>query len=345
MSQIDKSSQIDAYLDQIDKKSGSSQKKMMFLLLGLILIAVVGLFGYTQFGADGNPTASVSPSEIDGSEASTVIPITVNNDNVNTPDENELPLDGENPDELDPADDNNPIAEAAGANNNNEAANNNESNNADDDDNSGGISERSFTADEVANMPSARTFNEGGSASNENNDSASSSNDKPANTNESPSQPNAEDDKPSQPKAVASNSGNSSEDELTEKSPTQPTASAEKPAATPAAPKPSASSSRGATKNPSFPGGESRMRQYFARKITYPSRALNNGVEGNVNVRVKVNESGKIVDSKVVNGIGMGCDREVLKAINKMPKWEPGLTDGKPTAKYYMISVAFKLPE
>lgn len=98
------------------------------------------------------------------------------------------------------------------------------------------------------------------------------------------------------------------------------------------------------TKDPSYPGGESKMRQFFARKISYPDEAINNRVEGNVNVRIKVDERGRIVDSQVVKGIGAGCDKEVLKAINKMPKWNPAEKNGEPVSKYYLLSVAFKLP-
>lgn len=64
----------------------------------------------------------------------------------------------------------------------------------------------------------------------------------------------------------------------------------------------------------SFPepkGGNRALR----KKITYPNKAIENGIEGRVSVQFFINENGKTSDFKVIEGIGYGCDEAVISAI------------------------------
>ena len=74
---------------------------------------------------------------------------------------------------------------------------------------------------------------------------------------------------------------------------------------------------------PEFPGGEAAFDAYFQNMITYPSKALDKKVEGVVRVTFRVNKYGKIDKVKLKEGIGEGCDEVSLKAVEKMPDWEP----------------------
>lgn len=84
--------------------------------------------------------------------------------------------------------------------------------------------------------------------------------------------------------------------------------------------------------------------RYVSSNISYPELAKSIGIEGTVYVSFVVNELGKIEGSKVVRGIGYGCDEEVLKVVNKMPTWlKAGRNAGRAVKVRYNIPVRFKL--
>ena len=78
------------------------------------------------------------------------------------------------------------------------------------------------------------------------------------------------------------------------------------------------------------------------QKITYPEFAKRAGVEGKVYVLAFINESGDVDDVKLIKGIGMGCDDEVLEAV-KATKFKPGYNKGVPVKAKFTIAFAFKL--
>ena len=95
---------------------------------------------------------------------------------------------------------------------------------------------------------------------------------------------------------------------------------------------------------PEFEGGSDGLMQYVARNVVYPELAKEAGVQGIVYVSFVVSETGKVESSKVLKGIGLGCDEEVLRVINKMPQWKkPGKNAGHAVKVRFNIPVAFKL--
>jgi protein TonB len=95
---------------------------------------------------------------------------------------------------------------------------------------------------------------------------------------------------------------------------------------------------------PEFEGGNAGLMQYVARNIVYPEVAKEVGAQGTVYVSFVVNEVGKVESAKVLKGMGLGCDEEVLRVINKMPQWKkPGKNAGHAVKVRFNIPVAFKL--
>ncbi len=95
---------------------------------------------------------------------------------------------------------------------------------------------------------------------------------------------------------------------------------------------------------PEFEGGTAALLSFVARNIVYPTLAREIGQEGTVFVSFVVNENGMVEGAKILKGIGYGCDEEVLRVINKLPKWKKvGRQDGKPVKVRFNIPVAFKL--
>jgi protein TonB len=94
---------------------------------------------------------------------------------------------------------------------------------------------------------------------------------------------------------------------------------------------------------PEFPGGEAAMRKYIGKNIKYPNLARENKVEGTVYIQFVINQNGEISDTKILRGIGAGCDEEALRVIKKMPAWAPGKQRGKPVRVQFTLPMKFKL--
>jgi protein TonB len=96
-------------------------------------------------------------------------------------------------------------------------------------------------------------------------------------------------------------------------------------------------------KMPEFSGGINGLMQYLAEKIKYPNKAQKNGVEGRVLVFFTVNENGAISDIRIEEGVSDEIDKEVIRLVKKMPKWDPGVEDGDPVKVALSLPVIFKL--
>ncbi len=78
-------------------------------------------------------------------------------------------------------------------------------------------------------------------------------------------------------------------------------------------------------------------------RVDYPERARRNGVQGTVVVKFIVNEDGKAQNFEIIRGIGHGCDRAAIKAIERA-KFEPGMnTDGSAIPVEFSLPVTFRL--
>jgi TonB family protein len=97
---------------------------------------------------------------------------------------------------------------------------------------------------------------------------------------------------------------------------------------------------------PSFPGGQNGLDNFMANNITYPADANENGIEAVVTVNFAVDETGKVSNPQIVGRkVGFGLEEEVIKAVNKMPTWNPGVIKGKNVKTYYTLPVNFKLED
>lgn len=95
---------------------------------------------------------------------------------------------------------------------------------------------------------------------------------------------------------------------------------------------------------PEFDGGTAALFKYLSENIKYPAIARENGIEGKVVVQFVVDEEGNVSQSKVVRGIGGGCDQEALRVVQTMNgKWKPGKQRGRAVKVWFTLPVAFKL--
>lgn len=96
-------------------------------------------------------------------------------------------------------------------------------------------------------------------------------------------------------------------------------------------------------KMPSFATGDAELLRYINRSIKYPLIAQENGIQGRVVVSFVVEKDGSIVEAEIVRGQDPSLDREALRVVTSMPKWEPGEQRGKPVRVRYTMPIHFRL--
>lgn len=96
---------------------------------------------------------------------------------------------------------------------------------------------------------------------------------------------------------------------------------------------------------PEFEGGLKALRDFIQKNTVYPELAKEIGKEGTVYVSFIIDEKGQVESSKILKGIGAGCDEEATRVVNKLPKFKkPGKNAiGKPVKVIFNIPIAFKL--
>lgn len=95
---------------------------------------------------------------------------------------------------------------------------------------------------------------------------------------------------------------------------------------------------------PEFPGGDAAWLSYLQRMLRVPDE-LESGDRKTVRVKFVVNVDGAITEAEIIQSGGAAFDREVLRVINRMPKWKPGKQRGKPVAVYFTQPVTFAAQE
>ena len=95
---------------------------------------------------------------------------------------------------------------------------------------------------------------------------------------------------------------------------------------------------------PSFPGGMSAMMKYLQGNIKYPEDAKSKKQEGRAFVRFIVEEYGSITNAKIQKSSGNeSLDKEAIRVVEAMPKWEPGKQNGKSVRVYFTLPINFRL--
>jgi len=96
---------------------------------------------------------------------------------------------------------------------------------------------------------------------------------------------------------------------------------------------------------PEYPGGIKALINTITTEIKYPEEAKKNGIQGKVLVQFFVDKDGKIIDPKVIKGIGHDCDEEALRVVKLLKPFKPGIEKGKPVVVKMVLPIAFKLED
>ncbi len=96
-------------------------------------------------------------------------------------------------------------------------------------------------------------------------------------------------------------------------------------------------------KKPEYPGGMKALRAFITKHLTYPEEALKEKVEGTVHIRYGIDYTGKVVDVKVIKGLGSGCTEEAIRLVS-MLRFNLERTRGVRVLFHKKIQIHFRLP-
>lgn len=94
---------------------------------------------------------------------------------------------------------------------------------------------------------------------------------------------------------------------------------------------------------PQFPGGASEFMKWLTRNLKYPPSAQRKQIRGKVVAQFVVNTDGSVSDLELTERLEASCDREVLRVLKMMPKWQAGVMNAKPCRTKVCIPIVFNL--
>ena len=89
--------------------------------------------------------------------------------------------------------------------------------------------------------------------------------------------------------------------------------------------------------------GDVELYKYIHKSIKYPVIATENGITGRVFVKFVVGERGYVSNVEVLRGVDASLDKEAVRVIKNLPRFEPGKQRGKPVKVSYTAVINFVL--
>ena len=94
---------------------------------------------------------------------------------------------------------------------------------------------------------------------------------------------------------------------------------------------------------PQYPGGAVEFMKWLTRTLQYPKKARELKRQGKVVAVFYVEKDGSITGINITQSLSPECDREALRVLRLMPKWQPGIQHDEPCRTKVCIPIVFKL--
>jgi protein TonB len=91
---------------------------------------------------------------------------------------------------------------------------------------------------------------------------------------------------------------------------------------------------------PEFPGGKDAMIRFLMRNLPQPED-IAEGEKLAVLARFVVDTEGHITNIEIERTGRVDLDQSVIRAIGKMPRWKPGMQNGRAVPVYFRLPVTF----
>ena len=85
------------------------------------------------------------------------------------------------------------------------------------------------------------------------------------------------------------------------------------------------------------------LEKWVYQYLRYPPEAVENGIQGTVQVNFVIDKDGKVRDVKVAKSVDPLLDEEAVRVVSASPKWRPGRLRGEKVSTSMTIPVEFRL--
>ncbi len=94
---------------------------------------------------------------------------------------------------------------------------------------------------------------------------------------------------------------------------------------------------------PEFPGGIGALMLWLDKNVIYPPLVIQQKVSGTTYLTFLVNKDGTVLEPKIEEALHPMISASILRAARKMPKWEPGKSNGQVTIVRVTIPIEYHL--
>lgn len=95
---------------------------------------------------------------------------------------------------------------------------------------------------------------------------------------------------------------------------------------------------------PQFKGGPKELTKFIYSNLRYPKDAFEAGIEGTVYLEYDIDYLGNVVATRVLQGLGHGCDEEAIRVVQMM-KFDVERNRGVHVLFHQKVKVQFKMPK
>jgi protein TonB len=94
---------------------------------------------------------------------------------------------------------------------------------------------------------------------------------------------------------------------------------------------------------PEFPGGFGAMDEFIKSNLKYPVTTGKKKQETKyVHIEFVVDTDGSLVNPTVIKGVNPEMDAEALRVVRLMPKWNPGILNGRKVPTTFRLPIKFR---
>lgn len=96
---------------------------------------------------------------------------------------------------------------------------------------------------------------------------------------------------------------------------------------------------------PTFPGGDGKLMEWISQHLVYPPTAIDKELQGRVIIRFFIEADGTVGAAEVTRGIDEELDKEALRVVKTLPRFNPARLDGKAVGYWFTLPITFRLTE
>jgi len=97
-------------------------------------------------------------------------------------------------------------------------------------------------------------------------------------------------------------------------------------------------------RKPIYSGGQKAYKAFIKQQLVYPQEAMDQRVEGFVQLKYDINHLGKVISAKIISSLGHGCDEEAIRIV-KLLEFEIPKGPRKLKVTFHKtVRIHFKIP-